>query len=59
VHLVQVDAVGAEATQAGLAAGDDVVAGKPGIVWTLVASSTSSRRPLRTSPTISSARPPE
>ena len=32
VHLVQVDVVGAEAAQARLAAGDDVLAGKAGVV---------------------------
>jgi O-acetylserine/cysteine efflux transporter len=32
VHLVQVDVIGAQAAQAGLAAGDDVVARQPGVV---------------------------
>ncbi len=32
VHLVKVDVVGAQAAQAGLAAGNDVVAGQPGVV---------------------------
>ena len=32
MHLVQLDVVGAEAAQAGFAAGDDMVAGEPGIV---------------------------
>jgi hypothetical protein len=32
VHLVQVDVIGAQAAQAGLAAGDDVVKGQAGVV---------------------------
>ena len=66
VHLVQVDVVRAETAQAGLAAGDDVLPREaasfgpsPMGMRTLVATSTSSRRPRSTSPTISSAWPPE
>jgi hypothetical protein len=66
VHVVDVDVVGAEPAQAGLAAGDDVLPGQaasfgpsPIDIRTLVDSSTESRRPVITSPVISSASPPE
>ena len=66
VHLVEVDVIGTQPAQAGLAAGDEVVAGEPGVVRpapigirTLVATSTWSRAAFRASPRISSASPSE